>query len=306
MVKDGSGHESASSEEKSTRGSRLSRPALGRGLAALLPGSAQPSRGLLSVPISQLKPEPNQPRQRYARKPMEELAASIRARGVLQPILVRKESEGLYRIIAGERRWRAAERAGLEEVPVVVKEISEDEVFEVALIENIQREDLSPVEEALAYQRLLSEYGLTQEDLATRVGKDRSTITNSLRLLRLPNGVKGALMSGDLSVGHAKVLLGLEHEGLMEKLAGQVVAKGMSVRETEKLVQKQRSPKKKSPRGPSGNPLKPMASELERLLGRRCEVRHRSGSEGELIIHFEGLDDGEELIGRLMAAAKLS
>lgn len=281
------------------------RPALGRGLSALLPrADGTPARGLLTVPIDQLRPETDQPRQRFESQALQELSASIRSRGVLQPILVRRNPDGQYRIIAGERRWRASRLAGLTEVPVVVKEISESEVFEVALIENIQREDLSPIEEAQAYQRLLSEHGLTQEELASRVGKERSTIANSLRLLKLPDPVKGSLLAGDISVGHAKVLLGLDDEALMEKVTAQIAARGMSVRETEKLVQRQRSQSKPQAL-PDGAPesLQHLALQLEQALRHGCEVRMRPRGGGELTIRFRTAQDGEALITKLLSAA---
>lgn len=281
------------------------RPALGRGLAALLPSSSgQQSRGLLTVPIEHLRPEADQPRQRFGKRALEELAASIKSRGILQPILVRRKADGEYRIIAGERRWRAAQRAGLTEVPVVVKEISADEAFEVALIENIQREDLSPIEEAQAYQRLITEHGMTQEDLASRVGKDRSTIANSLRLLKLPNPVKGALISGDISVGHAKVLLGLEDDATIESVAAQVSAKGLSVRETEKLVQRQRTGSKPPVRTEAPESLQQLALELEQALRFGCEVKMRARSGGELTIRFPTSERGVELLSRLLDAVQ--
>lgn len=280
------------------------RTALGRGLSALLPAAPPSGRGLLSVPLDQLRPEKEQPRRRFEKHALDELAASVAARGVLQPILVRREAAGGYRIVAGERRWRAARQAGLAEVPVIVKEISDTEAFEIALIENIQREDLSPLEEAEAYQRLLSEHGLTQEDLARRVGKDRSTITNALRLLRLPDQVKGDLQMGDLSVGHAKVLLGLEDPAEIVRVAGQVAARGLSVRETEKLVQRMRAPGTGRPRPAVPADLHALSARLEQATGLQCEIRLRAGAPGEVAFPCGGEEGARRILEKLLALAE--
>lgn len=278
------------------------RAALGRGLSALLPGAPAP-RGLMQVSLDQVSPERNQPRRHFDLQAIRDLAASIKAKGVLQPILVRRAAEGGYRIIAGERRWRAARHAGLSELPIIVKEISETEAFEVALIENIQREDLNPLEEAEAYQRLLTDHGLTQEALAERVGKDRSTIANSLRLLRLPDPVRGSLEAGDLSVGHAKVLLGLEDVESVIRLGAEVATKGLSVRETERLVQKARARPSRMKENPEPSQrLFFLVKALERELRHPCEVRLRRDGSGELTLAFGSDEGGIELLERLVGA----
>src|SRR5512141_21465 len=188
---------------------QLKRPALGRGLGALIPGGSPAERkGVMNLGIEEIRPNRAQPRRHFDEAHIEELAESIRSKGVLLPVIVRRSSQG-YVLVAGERRWRAAQKAGLRELPALVREVTESEAFELALIENIQREDLNPVEEAEAFQRLIDEHGLTQEKLAERVHKDRSTVANSLRLLRLPDAIKQALVAGALSMGHARALLGI-------------------------------------------------------------------------------------------------
>src|SRR6185369_2214908 len=173
---------------------------------------------------------------------LDELADSIKAQGIIQPLVVRLRTGGGYELVAGERRWRAAQRAGLHEVPVVVREIAEDRAFEMALVENLQREDLNPIEEAEGYQRLVAEYGYTQETLAGRVGKERSTVANSLRLLKLPPAVRGMVIGGQLGMGHARALLGLDGDAAIERLARQTVSRALSVRQVETLVRKEREP----------------------------------------------------------------
>ena len=217
------------------------RPALGKGLSALIPDAPEPARAAATeVDIDLLAPNEDQPRLQMDDAKLQELAQSIKANGIIQPILVRKTGTG-YRIIAGERRWRAAQRAGLLKVPVVVRDVAEGshkELLELALIENIQREDLNPVEEAVAYQRLTEEFHLTQEQIATAVGKDRSSVANYLRLLKLPDEVRAELASGALSMGHARALLALTDPAAQRHAAREVVSRGLSVRDTELMVKK--------------------------------------------------------------------
>ena len=214
------------------------RPALGRGLSALIPGvpTASSARETpAEVDLDLLQPNRYQPRLQFDEAGLEELAQSIRANGVIQPILVRRHDKH-YEIIAGERRWRAAQRAGLLRVPVVIRDVPDEKLLQVALIENIQRENLNPIDEASAYRRLMEEFHLTQEDLASAVGKDRSTVANILRLLRLPEAVRSSVASGALSMGHARALLALEREEDQIATATQVIDRGFSVRDTELLV----------------------------------------------------------------------
>jgi ParB family chromosome partitioning protein len=222
------------------------RSALGKGLSALIPDVPEPPRGgAIEVDLDLLSPNEQQPRQHMDDAKLEEQAQSIRTNGVIQPILVRRTGTS-YRIIAGERRWRAAQRAGLHKVPVVVRDVpdgSDQQLLELALIENIQRENLNPVDEALAYQRLADQFGLTQDQIAAAVGKDRSSVANFMRLLKLPEEVRAALTAGSLSMGHARALLGLSDPAAQRHAAREVIARGLSVRDTESLVKRLGIPK---------------------------------------------------------------
>jgi ParB family chromosome partitioning protein len=280
------------------------RPALGRGLSALIPDAPPPAAEERSLDVDSdlLRPNKFQPRTTMDEGKIEELARSIRANGIIQPIVVRKV-DGQYEIVAGERRWRAAQRAGLLKVPVVVRDIPEERLLAAALIENIQREDLNPIEEAHAYRRLADEYHLTQEQIADAVGKDRSSVANFLRLLKLPQEVRGNLGSGALSMGHARALLGLPDEASQLRVGREVVAKNLSVRETEALVKKATQPP--TAKGPAaGKDVHTRAAEerLRFVLGTRVRIeRNRKGgrieidfgSEDELQRVFELLTDGK-------------
>ena len=213
---------------------------LGRGLGALLGDAALQSQegGSLSLPISQVEPSLKQPRKRFEEDSLQDLADSIRANGIIQPLAVRRLSSGYYQIIAGERRWRAAKLAGLTEVPAVILEADDRKVMELALIENLQREDLNPIEEAGGYKSLMEDYGLTQEEAARRVGKSRSAVANALRLLALPDPVRQLLEEGKLSAGHARAILSVPSGEAQMKLAKKVVADGLSVRQTEALAKR--------------------------------------------------------------------
>lgn len=214
------------------------RPALGKGMGALLSAATPDGDGKYFIcAIEELKPHSNQPRKFFCDVKMEELVASIKQKGIIQPLVVRRVDD-YYQIIAGERRWRAAQKAGLKELPVTIQDVSEDWALEIALIENIQREDLNVLEEAAAYKYLVDNFDLSQEDVAKRVGKSRSAVTNTLRLLHLPNAVQKSLMSGELSMGHARCLLSLSEAEDMIEVAGQIKRKKLSVRATESLVNK--------------------------------------------------------------------
>ncbi len=284
------------------------RPALGRGLSSLIttvPTGGQRrdttvGRRILTVPIEQVARREDQPRSRFDEAALEELAASIREKGVLLPILVRRLPSG-YQIIAGERRWRAAQRAGLKEVPVLVEEADEDEAFELALIENIQREDLNPIEEAEAYRRLLDRRGWTQEELAQALGKDRSTVANALRLLKLPERVRQAVVDGHLSMGHARALLSLGDGAEMERVAEEIVRKRLSVRRTEHFVRTL----KQTPRGGRGGAgrrsepspaVKALVRRLERALGTRVRIEDQGGR-GRLVVEYGSLDELDRILG---------
>lgn len=216
------------------------RPALGKGLSALIPDAPEPVRsGTMEIDVDLLSPNDHQPRLSMDDGRLEELAQSIKANGIIQPILVRRDGPA-YRIIAGERRWRAAQRAGLQRVPVIVRDVSQGDkqLLELALIENLQRENLNPVDEALAYQRLAEEFSLTQDQIAAAVGKDRSSVANFMRLLKLPEEIRGDLAAGALSTGHARALLPLSDAAAQRQAAREVISRGLSVRETEALAKR--------------------------------------------------------------------
>ena len=258
----------------------MKRPALGRGLGALIPGGSPAERkGVIMLGIEELQPDRGQPRRYFDELHILELAESIRAKGVLQPLLVRREGEG-YAIVAGERRWRAAQRAGLRELPCILRDVSEPEAFELALIENIQREDLNAIEEAEAYQRLIEYHGLTQEELAQRVGKDRSTVANALRLLRLPEPIKLAMSAGALSMGHARALLALGDETDLRRAAEKVMNEALSVREVEQLVQRLKGKKvvRQERVGGGSVQLRHVVEKLQRKLGAKVALRDRDGA----------------------------
>jgi len=279
------------------------RPALGRGLSALIPDATTPAPDDRSLDVDSdlLRPNKFQPRTTMDETKIDELARSIRANGIIQPIVVRRVDGG-YEIVAGERRWRAAQRAGLLKVPVVVRDIPEERLLAVALIENIQREDLNPIEEAHAYRRLADEYQLTQEQIADAVGKDRSSVANYLRLLKLPQEVRANVGSGALTMGHARALLSLPDEAAQLQLSREIVTKTLSVRETEALVKKATEPK--AEKAPVEKDVHTRAAE-ERLrfaLGTRVRIaRGRKGgkieidfgSEEELQRIFEALTEGK-------------
>ncbi|RLB70574.1 MAG: chromosome partitioning protein ParB [Deltaproteobacteria bacterium] len=217
---------------------KLKRPALGKGIGALLSSAAQEGgKKYFSCPVEELKPHHRQPRKTFNDAKMAELVASIKEKGIIQPLVVRRQDDH-YQIVAGERRWRAAQKAGLESVPVVIQNVTEDSALEIALIENIQREDLNPLEEAGAYRHLMDSFDLLQEEVARRVGKDRSTVANALRLLKLPEKVKSDLLESRLSMGHARALLALENEEDILEASHEIIRKKLSVRETEKLIKK--------------------------------------------------------------------
>lgn len=275
------------------------RPALGRGLSALIPDAPAPaaSERALEIDSDLLRPNKFQPRTTMDDAKIEDLARSIRANGIIQPIIVRKV-DGAYEIITGERRWRASQRAGLLKVPVVVRDISEDRLLAVALIENIQREDLNPIEEANAYRRLSDEYQLTQEQIADAVGKDRSSVANYLRLLRLPQEVRANLGSGAISMGHARAILGLPNEAAQLRVGRDVVAKNLSVRETEALIKKATgTPRENTAKEPDVH-TRAAEERLRFALGTRVRIA-RKGKGGRIEIDFASEDELHRLFEAL-------
>ena len=283
------------------------RPALGKGLSALIPDVPEPIRtGSLEVDIDLLSPNEQQPRLHMDDARLEELTQSIKSNGIIQPILVRRDGQG-YRIIAGERRWRAAQRAGLHKVPVVVREVTQGDkqALELALVENLQRENLNPVDEALAYQRLANEFAMTQEQIAAAVGKDRSSVANFMRLLKLPDEVRGDLSAGALSTGHARALLALPDAATQRQTAREVVSRALSVRETEALVKKllAHSTSRQEPAAAARTKDVHTRAAEDRLrfaLGTKVQiVRRRQG--GRIEIEFTSENELNRLFERLTA-----
>ncbi len=278
------------------------RSSLGKGLSDLMrltrdPNAEPPRSGVAKIDIELIRPDDGQPRRKFDEATLDELAQSIRNQGLLQPLLVRRDGKG-YRLIAGERRWRAAQRAGLSEVAVLVRDASDAEAFELALVENLQREDLSPLEEAEGYRRLLEERKWTQEQVAERVGKERSTVANALRLLALPAEVKQLLEAGELDMGHARALLGVVKAPDMVALARQVVAEKLSVRETEARVKAGRVPGKGAKAAPKQSPeARRLVEDLQRRLGTRVRLTEKGGGKGTLEVEFFSYEDLDRIVG---------
>ena len=276
---------------------------LGRGLNALLgdPDLQLQGEGSVLLPISQVEPGLNQPRKRFDPQALADLAESIRVHGIIQPLTVRRLSSGYYQIIAGERRWRAAKEAGLAEVPAVIIEADDRKVMELGLIENLQREDLNPAEEARGYQVLMEEYGLTQEQVAERMGKSRPAVTNTLRLLALPEDLLKLVEEGALSAGHARAILGAPTPALQREAAKQVVQRGLSVRQTEALVkalQKQQERAQKETRDEIALYLGELEKSLSGRLGRKVTISHH-GKKGNIQLEYYGDEDLEALLALL-------
>ncbi len=281
---------------------------LGRGLSALLPATPVPaapprSRTFFAAGIEELHPSPEQPRRKFDDAKLAELADTIRMHGVIVPLVVRPRSQGGYFLIAGERRWRAAQRAGLHEVPVVVQDVEEGIAYERALVENLQRSDLGPLEEASAFQRLVDQLGYTQDQIAARIGKDRSTVANAIRLLKLPAPVRQLVEDERLTMGHARALLGLEDAPAIERAARAVVERGLSVRATEALVKKARTPAKaKAPARPGKSAsVRDLEERLTRALGGPVTIHEDvPGKAGRIEIRYMDLDHLESLLDRLL------
>lgn len=281
------------------------RSPLGKGLGALLPGKSE-DRDFFLCAIDTITPNPSQPRKRMDDTALHGLAESIREKGVLLPLVVRQAEGETFEIIAGERRWRAAKLAGLDEVPVLVKDVSPLDQLEMALVENIQRQDLNPLEEAEAYLRLVQEFHLTQEEVAKRVGKERSTVANALRINQLPDFAKEDLVSGMLTMGHARVLLSLPDEESMRETRDQIMEKGLNVRQAEELVRQKknkpvavRKPVKRARQQLSESYCKTFTSNLGKYLESKVRlVQH--GNRGKVEIEYSSSDDLERLMARIV------
>ncbi len=276
------------------------RKVLGRGLGALLPSldngnTVSGSRTYFLCPIEKIQPNQYQPRKTFDDSKLEELVLSIKESGVIQPLIVRKNQKDGYELIAGERRWRASQKAGLKEVPVVIKDASDQESLEIAIVENIQRADLNPIEEAEGYKRLIEEFSYTQEILASRVGKDRATISNHLRVLKLPLEVKREIAAGNITLGHAKALLSLEKKGDLLDVQKDIIKKGLSVRETEALVKRIKRgdlPRKTEIR--KGPDILRFEEKLMSLLGTKVRIIQK-GKRGKIEIDYYSPDELERL-----------
>ncbi len=291
------------------------RKALGRGLDSLLPARSSTTLGTASalrpvtagsqeIPVDLIDANPFQTRKRVNEEALVELADSIRATGVIQPVVLRPAANGRYQLVAGERRWMASKRAGKTTIPAVIRQISNEQAMEITIIENLQREDLNPVEQARAFERLSREFGLTQEQIAQRTGKDRASIANFIRLLKLPMAVQDTLESGALSFGHAKVLLALagfpQH---LEKATREIVEKQLSVRQTEELVSKLLNPEeleqKKDKKSKASDPnVREAQQSLERSLGVKVEIQDRKGK-GKIILKYGSLEDFDRIVEAL-------
>lgn len=286
----------------------MNRKALGRGLGALLSSDRTIDLGSepAEIEIDSIVPGPMQPRTHFDEASLQNLADSIRAHGIVQPLLVRRREDG-YELIAGERRWRAARLAGISRVPVVVKDVPDDNLLEIALIENIQRENLNPIEEAQAYKKLLETVGLTQEALATRVGRDRTYITNYLRLLRLPEDVQRLVQEGRLSTGHARTILALDGPDLQRRLARQIIDGGLSVRATEQLVQKateEKPARRSAPQAIDPN-IKAAETKLRRAFGTQVKILQAADGRGKVEISFFNTQDLDRIYSLLMTSAQI-
>ena len=256
-----------------------------------------PVSGDTMMKISDIEPNREQPRKNFDKEALQELADSIKQFGIIQPIVVQKKDD-YYEIIAGERRWRAAKLAKLKEVPVIIKEYSDREVMEIALIENIQRKDLNPIEEALAYKSLIDEYSLKQEELANRVSKSRTAIANSMRLLKLTDSVQNMLINDEISMGHARALLTLEQEDLQIEAAKTIVSKGLSVRDTEKLVKSILNPKQVKLTIPSAEAAiyDAIANKLREKMGTKVSINHKKNGKGKIEIEYYSQEELERLL----------
>jgi ParB family chromosome partitioning protein len=277
--------------------------ALGKGLGALIPEMSNNKEeglknGIIEVDINEIAPNEEQPRKNFDEEKLNSLADSIREHGIIQPIIVKKEGE-YYKIIAGERRWRAARLAGLKKIPVIEKEMTEKDVMEVSLIENLQREDLNPIEEALAYKKLLDEFKLTQEDIAVRIGKSRSAIANSLRLLNLDKRIINYIIDGTLSEGHGKILAGIEDLELQYDIAKKIIDEGLNVRQTESLIKNLNSRKEKTKQKPKKELyIKDLESRLKAVLGTKVTI-NKGRKKGKIEIEYYSEEDLQRIINML-------
>ena len=267
---------------------------LGKGLGALIESVENDNNGVKEVRINEIEPNIEQPRKHFNDEKLAQLAESIKQHGVVQPLIVHRDGS-TYKIVAGERRWRAARIAGLQTVPVIVRELSSKQVMEIALIENIQREDLNPIEEAEAYERLISEYGMTQEEVSETVGKSRPAITNSIRLLSLQDKIKSSLISGEISSGHARALLSIDSNDVQLKALDEINRKELSVRETELLVKQLSTPKKPKKTKVSDAEHQAIEERFREIFGTRVRIMNNKKN-GKILIEYYSLDELDRII----------
>jgi ParB family chromosome partitioning protein len=271
--------------------------ALGKGLGALIPEKGK-TEGILEIDIKSIVPSEYQPRRAFKDNALKELSASIKEKGVIQPVVVRKEANNIFKLIAGERRWRAAKMAGLSKLPVIIKDVAPAEAIELALIENIQREDLNPLETAEAFQRLVRDFKLTHDDLSKKIGKDRATVTNYLRILKLPSEIKQWIADGSLGAGHAKALLQIENVKTQIEIAKKIIQKGLSVRETEALSRKAVSPgtPRHKPHAWKDPQIASLEDSLRQSLGTKVRLQHKGKKGGKIEIEYYSLDELDRLL----------
>ncbi|MBU7007545.1 ParB/RepB/Spo0J family partition protein [Phosphitispora fastidiosa] len=287
----------------------MSKRGLGKGLQALLPGTKDDTSEIgkvIEIPIADIRVNQKQPRTVFDDEKLNELASSIKEHGVVQPIIVRKTGIGIYEIVAGERRWRACRKIGIKNIPAIIKDLDEKETTEIALIENIQREDLNPIEEASAYKTLIDQFGLTQEELSNRVGKSRPFIANTLRLLALPKRLRELVSYGKISAGHARALLSIQKEREQEALAEKIIKQGLSVRQTEKTVQDMVQAKKgKKSYGPVEDPiLNEIEQRLKTRFSTKVQIKDRN-KKGSIEIDYYGEEELQRLIELLLGDVEL-
>ena len=282
----------------------MEKKALGKGLGALLPspkvGQSVESVDVQRIRIEHIVPNRYQPRHIFTQEELAELTASIKESGVLQPIIVRRKGDGIYELIAGERRWRASKEAGLETIPVVIRNCSDQESLLLALVENLQREDLNPMETARAYSRMMNEFGLTQDAIAVKVGRDRSSVANFVRLIHLHPGVQELVEGGTLTTGHAKALLGLQSPEEQIRIGRMVVAGTLSVRETEKLVDLSLTGKKRQPKSLHSSPWADLEIRLQKRLGTKVTI-HPYKQGGKIVIHYFSPDELDGIVDTLLS-----
>lgn len=275
---------------------------LGKGLDSLFEDNTieleEPQKADTTLRLSQIEPDKNQPRKSFEEDALEQLAASIKAHGLIQPIIVTPIEEDRYRIIAGERRWRACRIAGLEEIPVLIREYTPQEISEISLIENLQREDLNPIEEALGYRNLMDVYGMTQEKIADTVSKSRSAVANTLRLLALPEQILDFIKTAELSAGHARALLAVEDADTQLALANRIITEGLSVRQAEELVKKtKKEPKASVAADPAVvQALRELETRASSRVGNKVTIRHKPGNKGRVEIQYHSVDELEKII----------